>query len=341
MYRMGEVRKLIGLAVHVYFYSVLKKGGEFGSKQLEKINDCLKDVTVEPVVMLSLFAASIYESVCDDLYIVRGCSVNLRYNMSLCNNLTELHDIEVQVQMLLAPYITARQCIHASLAVVFSLFVGPWSDKYGRRVPLLVPVAATSMTAILYILFTVWEVPVEVLLIACVPAALGGGIGITIVAGHSYVCDISSHECRTMRISFLEAAATLGRTLGTLISGVLLRYLGHLSVFIVSSFSFTIALLYGLLRVKESVETEAKPKNRCLAFFDLDHIVCIVQTTFKKRDNYRRAQILLVILSVTTCGLAAAGKTLADISLPLIHNSLVKFKISPQNSPSIRSELHL
>ena len=54
--------------------------------------------------------------------------------------------------------------------MLFALFMGSWSDQHGRKVPLLLPMAGTVVTCVVYVVFSaVTTMPAQFLLMASVP----------------------------------------------------------------------------------------------------------------------------------------------------------------------------
>lgn len=278
---------------------------------LQSVKAFLRSITVEPVIFLLAFGYSTYHLIHADFFLERACRRNLGYSETICSQLSKYHDIELEVQKITSPIFAARSYIFTGLSLVFSLFFGSWSDKFSRKVPLVVPLLAYFVTCILLIGFSYWEqVPVEGLLVATAFSAIGGGVQISLVAGHSYVSDISQESSRTMRISLVQFLWLLGKLVGTYGSGQLLQSYGHVLVFSVSSMAFFLGFIYGICFVDETIVPREKLTTKmCLpSFFDFSLITSMFRTAFKRRDGWRREAIIVIVITVMLYDLGDTGK---------------------------------
>lgn len=111
--------------------------------------------------------------------------------------------IELIIQPYAAEILMAQQCVQAIVPVVMSLFIGPWSDKYGRK-PVIISsmigyfLTHSTIAVITYvstkIVLTPW-----VYVLAYVPMSLLGGNCGFFTGVFCYVSDTSSVKSRGMR----------------------------------------------------------------------------------------------------------------------------------------------
>ena len=89
--------------------------------------------------------------------------------------------------------------------VLFSLFIGPWSDRAGRKVLMILPMTG-------YIFFYLWmmintiyyeEMAVEYLMLEVLTYWPGGWMCLWL-GYYSYISDISSPRSRAIRIGVLD-----------------------------------------------------------------------------------------------------------------------------------------
>jgi PCFT/HCP family folate transporter-like MFS transporter 1/3 len=92
-------------------------------------------------------------------------------------------------------------------------YIGSWSDKYGRKVPLMFPCVGNVLAGLAYMAVAYWpsDVPVETIIVSSVLSGLFGGFVATVMAVMSYMASITDPETRTMRVSILESMTFLGK----------------------------------------------------------------------------------------------------------------------------------
>lgn len=126
------------------------------------------------------------------MYLSKVCLVNLQLNASECvgshNHTSEIdsgHSTEIQ------KYVSNLN-IYGSLienipSIILVLFIGPWSEKNGRKVPMMSPLVGHILSVSLYILnyyFKSW--PAEYILFASIPCGLFGGNATMLMALNRY-----------------------------------------------------------------------------------------------------------------------------------------------------------
>lgn len=89
--------------------------------------------------------------------------------------------------------------------IIFALFIGPWSDKFGRRYLIILPLIG-------YIAYNIWflvnviyfdEMVVEYLMLEALQYWPGGFMCL-FLGSYSLITDYSSKRTRTMRIALLD-----------------------------------------------------------------------------------------------------------------------------------------
>ena len=116
-----------------------------------------------------------------------------------------------------AVYSTYRNLIEAGLPIIFSLFLGPWSDKHGSKIPMVIPLVGYTMSAFLYYIFSyTQDLEPAWLLLASVPIALSGGMISFVLSAFRYVASITSTENRSFRMAIAEGSWFLGSPIGLL-----------------------------------------------------------------------------------------------------------------------------
>lgn len=111
--------------------------------------------------------------------------------------------MELIIQPYAAEILMAQQCVQAIVPVLMSLFIGPWSDKYGRKPVIISAMIGYFLTHCmivisLYVSTKMYLTP-WLYVIAYVPSSLLGGNCAFFTGVFCYVSDTSSLKNRGMR----------------------------------------------------------------------------------------------------------------------------------------------
>lgn len=107
-------------------------------------------LTVEPSIFLGMLGQVLSGSVITQLLLVRNCQEMFPLNATKCDLLVYKIDTQEarQLEALLEPRVAVLQMyktvIEACFPAVLSLFLGPWSDRYGRKPLMLWPMFGMS-----------------------------------------------------------------------------------------------------------------------------------------------------------------------------------------------------
>lgn len=113
---------------------------------------------------------------------------------------------------------------------------------------------------------------------------------------------------RTLRVGLMNLFFGASWPIGSILSGVLFRKFGYFGVYYISSALYSIALLYGLIRIKEghsspktNNDSDQVPKS-CMYlvrdFFDLKHIKEAFKVTFDKTSRERWVKLIMLMFTV-------------------------------------------
>ena len=110
------------------------------------------------------------------------------------------------------------------IPVLIALFLGPMSDKYGKKpalIAVLLGCIGNSVTYVLEAAFTNW--PVQVLYLGALMMRIGGTWVVFNMAVYSYIACISSEETRTKHMGIADAIWFFGSPVGTFLGGILYK----------------------------------------------------------------------------------------------------------------------
>ena len=92
-----------------------------------------KNITVEPLFILYMLNYGIFSIVSQTLYIEKICRVNLNFTDTICDNIQNHNDEQIQVQKYSATLKMYNSVLQAIPGTLYLLIAGPLSDVYGRK----------------------------------------------------------------------------------------------------------------------------------------------------------------------------------------------------------------
>ncbi|XP_047488254.1 uncharacterized protein LOC125038729 [Penaeus chinensis] len=218
-----------------------------------RIREALRSVTVEPLMLLDGVAFSSMHVYIENLQMERVCRVSAGLGAEVCGALKAHPQASVEVQRRFSVFAFYNGVIAAALPLFFILFMGAWSDKYGRKVPLAAVQLGHCLHAAGYLLVALapsW--PPEILLLVTLLDTLGGGAVSFLTAANAYVGDVSSEEARTSRVGLANSLWFLGGPIGTLMGTYIYSYGGYLYLFATSLALSALAVTYVIVFLPES-----------------------------------------------------------------------------------------
>ncbi|KAJ8931992.1 hypothetical protein NQ314_015038 [Rhamnusium bicolor] len=261
-------------------------------------------ITVEVPLLLAFFSFMLTESVYTNLIIFRTCYVTLGYNKSECALLGNTYNNETEeLEKLVEPHAAVinmvRTTTESVFAVLLCLFIGPWSDKFGRKPVLIVSLLGYSMMFLCISIFSYFSNMSPWYSVICsIPVLITGGGSSFLTVILSYITDISNEETRGVRMAVFEVVLAAGILLGNISSSYWFYATNYISVFTLAAVLCTLSVLYTILFIPESLQN-METQGKLRGFFQISNVVDVIKTAVKKRENFKRAIILssVVILS--------------------------------------------
>ncbi|ELT95312.1 hypothetical protein CAPTEDRAFT_201470 [Capitella teleta] len=270
--------------------SILKKiqGGFLGTYAAEILILIFKiaESMLEPSVRLY-----IYDSVCLESF----------PDSSTCSHLSEDASAELQVQRSSAAYIMHYKLLLNLPAMVLVLFCGAWSDRAGRKIPVIITCFGSILAVLLYMSSTYVSPTAPFLPLILIGAAVRGVFGrsaVMTMSLHSYVSDISDAETRTRKISRLVAMSSFGYLIGCMTAGVLIQHYGFLLVFMVVAILQTTCVLFAVTCMRDTVKPDPTPTTCQLSQFK-DCFRVLVEPRAGRRQQLFLVAFLIVMLQQT------------------------------------------
>ncbi|XP_071521332.1 probable peptidoglycan muropeptide transporter SLC46 [Panulirus ornatus] len=219
----------------------------------QKMVAALATISVEPIMLLDGLAYSNMVVLVENLQMDKVCQVNLNQTQEVCANLSQYKDVKDSMTKEVSVFAMYNGIITAVIPLFFILFMGAWSDKYGRKVPLGISTAGHFLYALGYLvssMVTTW--PVEYLLFVALLDSLGGGTVSFLTAANSYIGDVTSEETRTSRVGLANSIWFLGGPIGVLMGTYIYKAGGYQVLFGTSLSMYTVSLFYIAFLLPES-----------------------------------------------------------------------------------------
>jgi len=286
------------------------------SKVKRKTKYFLTNITLEPVMLFYGIIRSIDRVAQSQLIIDKTCLNDFDFGEEICENLLDYDANNTVVQNEVAQFAVWESIVDHLFPIICSLFLGSWSDNFGRKYLLYLYFffcMVQTSGLILNSYFMSW--PKEYLLFSVnLPVAISGGHISFSMGIASFITDISSPEQRTFRLASVYFVESLGGPLGTEIGAHLWTAGGYLCVFATSLVGKFLTLVILVIRLelfqwrpgKVEEKKEDRPKKRHV--LSLGHIKDSMQTFFKKRSNNKRFYLLLYTAVMLTYYLPFFGE---------------------------------
>ena len=118
---------------------------------VHKMKDALSLLSLEPIIFLQTFTWGLGSVIQQNLIIAKVCK-DLGYSPEICDDINN-HDAEDDAVQTRASQINMYMSILGSLpCMLVALFIGPWSDKNGRKPVMIIPMIGVAQYRVLSVL---------------------------------------------------------------------------------------------------------------------------------------------------------------------------------------------
>ncbi|XP_066960671.1 lysosomal proton-coupled steroid conjugate and bile acid symporter SLC46A3-like [Macrobrachium rosenbergii] len=285
---------------------------------MARLLNAFKSISVEPVMLIDGACNQAMQLFVENVQMNKICSVNLGFSAQICENLADHPEENVLVQKEFSLFSFYNSILLSVPALIFVLFIGSWSDKYGRKIPLLLTLLSHMMYAAGYLLNN-WQTswPVEIIYLVTFLESLGGGNVGLLTSTTSYISDICPEKSRTSRLSIASSMWYLGGPLGTLIGAVIIKHASYNVALALVLLAYISVVGYVIFFIKEShgpfakkelqskgslsSSTSEAPKEPVTIsrmvkdLFNWRRVVESFKTALKKREGNTRCVLLIII----------------------------------------------
>ncbi|XP_075225486.1 putative peptidoglycan muropeptide transporter SLC46 [Lycorma delicatula] len=269
------------------------KGRQDNTAVIKYRPDIMKLAFPELIALLFQFSIGISSGVITNVWLKSYCLLEPNITEYNCSGIIPT-EIENDVQPAVSRMIFIKTCIESLLPGLAILFIGPWSDIQGRRPLLLLSIGGFVVS------FTMWTVLSThthlnpwYFLFTSIPVGLTGGFVTFYLSTVCCISDITPIHKRSFKMALFEAGCMAGTFTSQLLTAkVSAGPYGFPITFSISAITLFVTLLYVYFFFPETV-LYVEPLDNNGFVFD------VFKTFFKKRPNYTRALMYLVIIANT------------------------------------------
>ncbi|PVD36316.1 hypothetical protein C0Q70_03295 [Pomacea canaliculata] len=282
----------------------------------------VRAVTVEPVLLLFMFASFLTFAAFMPLAYDKSCL--FLFNTSQCSELSnytfaKLHkDLEDEVQTL-SSYWTMMSNVVMTIPATLTLLllIGPLGDRFGRRLPVVVPCLGGALYSVSNIVNSVymdwWP---HYLMIGPVLSGLGGSYLAMLMACYTYLTHLSEPDSRMKRVGVAEASTYIAGAVSVFVSGLLVDTLGYAPVFGIALACQSAALAYAIFFLPDirPERGHPDPNERSDAGRSCCQVTCLNPLRdmwaflSAQRDFFDKVHLILFIVVLDILQLATTGE---------------------------------
>lgn len=262
---------------------------------------------IEPALFLLFFGWFLSVSIVENQILRQTCLYVYRYDKDVCNNLDDKNktlSIEQEIQPYALNILMTISISSAVTPTILSLFLGPWSDKYGRKKIFngIFIGCTTSMgwiTAVSYLSDYVEANSPWNYFFAQLPLKLSGGLPTFTTVFLCYITDITDEDSRSRRFTLFELILFASVLFAFASSSFILQLTNPTIVFAISFLCMLIGTVIELIFVEETVNVKrgVAVTTQLKDIFTLDRIKELYSTCVQRRQ-FRQRKILFCLGSV-------------------------------------------
>lgn len=314
-------------------------------KKFKSYEPTWKKYKLEPALLLVFFGWNLSASVLPN-QLLRGECLARGYDESDCshlggNNLTKT--IEEEIQPRVAEILMTIKLLTSVIPAILSLFVGSWSDTFGRKKVFCTNFIGYGLTCASFgavaLIENYWRVNPWFYVIPHIAMTVAGGWPAILLSILCYTTDVTDEYDRSSRLGIMEISMFVGVLLGTGLSGYVLILTSASTVFLISTLSIAIASIYSIIFVDESViiVTDISLYEQLKRLFRKTAVKEMFQTGFRQRFGFERRILwcLIVIRTLTVFAINGSGNVFYLFTRERFQWTLVEYAIFDSTSSLI------
>ncbi|CAL1294147.1 unnamed protein product [Larinioides sclopetarius] len=267
----------------------------------------LKLITVEPILFLYMMIIFMESNALQELIYVKSC-IMLRNPVNISDCSYELRANQTDATNLATEWYKYTNTCLFLFTFITTFYVGSWSDRLGRKLPMLIPPIGTVIAACINAVLSYFiKIHMAYFFISSFVSGITfGSVGI-IATSYGYISDFTLEQSRTKRIVILEAMIFIGGTAGIKTAGLFLKHVHYewelnnfVMLFIfeaIISASITIYIIFRIPSYSSDSQSLHGPVTWS-SLFSLRHIGDSLRTIFRFREEGKRTKIILMLFAL-------------------------------------------
>ena len=271
----------------------------------------LQKFTLEPALLFLFFGWYLSLMIITNQILKQTCLYTYKHAAEICTQLDDKeasNSVEQEIQPYVANILMTINFLSYLISTVLSLFLGPWSDKYGRKkvINCIFIGFTVSMAWITLVSYSSEYIAVNSpwnYLFAQFPFMIFGGWPTLITLILCYITDITDEVNRSTRFTIFEIIIFIGVLIAIASSSFILEATGATTVFFISFLCISIGTTIVIFFVDETVAVnhDIRIVDQFKDLFTPTRVKELFKTCVRRRPGKQRQILwLLAIILVLT-----------------------------------------
>lgn len=197
-------------------------------------------------------------------------------------------------------------------AVIASVFLGAFSDRFGRLFLFLAPSIGQIISKLILLFIVYYRIDINFILIGSAIEGSTGGFLALLMAAFSYIADITeNNKQRSVAIAFLEIAVGLGLVLGRFCTGYFIKATNFVWPQVAACCIYTVVIMIIVFVLPETRKPKTPTETLSKKMSCVRHVEKIFSFYVSKSAERWKYNICILIFFAT--GITAVGRSGVDI----------------------------
>ncbi|KAG5667319.1 hypothetical protein PVAND_015303 [Polypedilum vanderplanki] len=267
----------------------------------------LKLILLEFSFFLFIFATILPSNLLLNQILKQSC-IQSGYKKLICDEISQSNNNKTEkIEEELQPYVAKINVIitflYTSVPAILQLFLGPWSDKYGRKSVMNLAsigyvLTHTLAAAICYYSDNIHPLPPWIFIFCYIPVNFLGGFQSMLTAIVCYIKDTCEESKCFYHFTIIEILILFGYFCGILLCSILVELTNAVNIFIIAAICTFIGAIIVIFFIDESLKEIEKSYN-LNSILSCSHIFDMIKTCLIPRALHQRSILLSLIFIIS------------------------------------------